>query len=79
MTEFSGDGGTLSGLTLKLAAQRLLLFGTSRRKTFRQLFRSGNKLECNLAVVGIGAAPNVEFCEGSDAEELARARRLRVS
>eukprot|EP00439_Symbiodinium_sp_Y106_P050002 s295_g6.t1 len=47
VTEFSGDGGTLSGLTLK----------------------SGNKLECNLAVVGIGAAPNVEFCEGLKLEQ----------
>jgi len=47
VTEFSGDGGKLSGLTLK----------------------SGTKLECNLAVVGIGAAPNVEFCEGLKLEQ----------
>lgn len=47
VTEFSSDGGKLSGLTLK----------------------SGTKLECNLAVVGIGAAPNVEFCEGLKLEQ----------
>jgi len=26
--------------------------------------KSGGSLECNLAVVGVGAVPNVEFCDG---------------
>ena len=67
MTEFSGDGGKLSGLTLKLPAQRLRFCLRGFGKTRGKQLRSGTKLECNLAVVGIGAAPNVEFCEGSEA------------
>mmetsp|Transcript_51369 Transcript_51369/g.92342 ORF Transcript_51369/g.92342 Transcript_51369/m.92342 type:complete len:437 (+) Transcript_51369:26-1336(+) len=47
VTEFTGEGGTLTGVVLK----------------------SGAKMDCNVAVVGIGAAPNVEFCEGLKVEQ----------
>eukprot|EP00931_Biecheleriopsis_adriatica_P004316 TRINITY_DN106009_c0_g1_i1.p1 TRINITY_DN106009_c0_g1~~TRINITY_DN106009_c0_g1_i1.p1 ORF type:complete len:435 (-),score=119.40 TRINITY_DN106009_c0_g1_i1:108-1412(-) len=31
--------------------------------------KSGGSLECNVAVVGVGASPNVEFCEGLKLEQ----------
>lgn len=47
VTEFNGEGGKVTSVTLK----------------------SGEKLACDVAVVGVGSSPNADYCQGLKMEQ----------